>query len=298
LQAALRSFAAGRDLTAEELGAFSNLAPDAERALSSMWSALTTEQRSTLCMVLGEAERQDLRLDFNAVYAVALRDPDPDVRASAAGAIVEDPSARLLDPLLAAASADASAEVRAAAAGALAPYALRAEVGDLAPPAAERIQAVLLAALNDQQAAPPIRSNALASLGYLSDAGAQQALEQGYREQPLRVGALRGMGRSADPRWLRPLLESLGSRDAAEREEAARAAGEIEDERAVSSLADAVDDPVTDVRLAAIEALGRIGGEDAREALLYAAQDPNAIVRDAAERALTGLESAEDLLGG
>jgi HEAT repeat protein len=297
LGAALASSAAGRPLTHEERGAFSNLARDDESALAEAWSELSEEQRSTLVTALSEAERADVRLDYNAAYAVALRDPSAEVRRAAAGAIVEDPSARLLEPLLDTLAGDPSAETRSAAAVALAPYALRAEVAELPARDGERIRSVLLAAAESPEASRDVRSNALAALGYFSEPTAQDALRRGYAQPELRAGALRGIGRSADPRWISSLIASLGADDAQEREEAARAAGEIGDERAVSALVDAVDDPVTDVRLAVVEALGRIGGEEAREALLYVAEDPNAAVREAAERALEELELEEDPLG-
>src|SRR5919206_195205 len=102
------------------------------------------------------------------------------------------------------------------------------------------------------------------ALGYFSDVETAETLAAGFSDPDLRLGAVRGMGRSADPRWTDRLMPVLGSDDPAMREEAARALGEIEDERAVTPLAELVDDPVMQVRLAVIQALGHIRGDDAR----------------------------------
>ncbi len=296
LRAALDSFVAGRSLSETELGALSSLSQAGRELFRATWSGLEAELRASLLPVLSAVERHDARLDFTAVYQVALADPDPEVRQSALAAIVADDSATLLDAVLDLLKSDPSEDVRAAAASALAPYAYRAEVGELPSSLAARIERALLETTRAQSQPERVRAAALGSLGYFSDEQAQEQLAGGYQQPWARLGALRGMGRSADPRWLPRLLDSFRSDDPAEREEAARAAGELEDARAVSALVDLIEDPSIDVRLAALRALGQIGGEEAREALLYAIGDESEVIRSAAERALTELEANEDEL--
>jgi HEAT repeat protein len=212
------------------------------------------------------------------------------VRGGAAAAIEEDQNAVLLEQLANLLAADPDASVRRNAANALARYAYRAEVGELPKSALHRTRTALLSALRSEAEQPDVRAAALGSAGYFSDDEVRGELRVRSDDEQTRLGALRGMGHSADPRWLDVILAAVTDDEEEAREEAARAAGEIEDERAVGALADLVDDPSTDVRLAALRSLGQIGGEQAREALIYALGDQSPLIRDAAERALEVLD--------
>jgi HEAT repeat protein len=168
-----------------------------------------------------------------------------------------------------------------------------AELDDLDEESTGRLRTVLPGVVADEAQAPGVRAAALAALGYFSDVTIAEQLATGFSDPALRLGGVRGMGRSADPRWTERLMPVLGSDDPQLREEAARALGEIEDERAVTPLVELVDDSTLSVRLAVIHALGQIGGEDAREALLYLAEAQDDAVREAAEHALEDLEAEE-----
>jgi HEAT repeat protein len=183
--------------------------------------------------------------------------------------------------------------VRQAAAEDLARFTLLAELEHLDEETASQLRARLREVVQDTNQAPRVRGTALAALGYFSDVENAEELAAGFSDPDLRLGAVRAMGRSADPRWTDRLMPVLGSDDSDLRLAAAQALGEIEDERAVTPLLELVDDQVTEVRLAVIGALGQIGGEDAREALLYLAETPEDQVREAAEKALEDLEAAE-----
>jgi len=183
--------------------------------------------------------------------------------------------------------------VRLAAAEDLARFTLLAELEDLDAESTARLRTRLQEVLADSNQAPGVRNAALAALGYFSDVLIAELLGAAFVDPTLRLGAVRGMGRTADPRWTDRLMPVLGSENPDLREEAARALGEIEDERAVTPLAELVDDPEQEVRMAVIGALGHIGGDDAREALLYLAEAPQDEVREAAEQALEELEAAE-----
>jgi HEAT repeat protein len=183
--------------------------------------------------------------------------------------------------------------VREAAAEDLARFTLLAELEDLDAQAVAQLRDILRDVGQDENQAPRVRASALAALGYFSDVETAEALAAAFTDPALRVGAVRGMGRSADSRWTDRVMPVLGSDDPQLREEAAHALGEIEDERAVTPLVELVDDPIREVRLAVIEALGHIGGEDAREALLYLAESPEDDIREAAQHALEEIEAAE-----
>jgi HEAT repeat protein len=254
---------------------------------------LPSDARARLVRGLQGAAEQRLRLDYTAVNRLALDDPDARVRLAGVQAAIEDRSPYLLDKLLELVGTDPSTDVRQAAAEDLARFTLLAELDDLDADSTARLRTRLQDVIADENQAPRVRTSALAALGYFSDAVIGEQLANAFEHPTLRVGAVRGMGRTADPRWTERLLPVLGSEDPDEREEAARALGEVEDERGVGPLSELVDDPVTGVRLAVIQALGQIGGDEAREALLYLAEAPDDEIREAAEAALDELEAAE-----
>jgi HEAT repeat protein len=258
-----------------------------------VWQRLPAGARARLIRALQTAAMQRLRLDFSALNRLALEDADSQVRLAGVQAAIEDRAPALVVKLLELVTSDTSVDVRAAAAEDLARFTLLGELGDLDPGLTARLRARLQEVLLDASQAPRVRGSALAALGYFSDTDAAEQLAAGFSNPDLRLGAVRAMGRSADPRWTDRLMPVLGSEDPQLRQEAARALGEIEDERAVTPLVEIVDDPVTEVRLAVIQALGHIGGEDAREALLYLAEAPDDAIREAAEHALEEIEAAE-----
>jgi HEAT repeat protein len=291
---ALRAIAEEQPLPTEFLDAFSVLeGPDLEE-FARVWDQLSAPARARLIRVLHGAAEQRLRLDYSRLNHLALRDADARVRLAGVEAALEDRSPFLLTKLLELLREDSSRDVRYAAAEDLARFALLAELDSLDADSTARLRARLREAVHDAVEESRIRAAALAGLGYFSDAEIMQELASAFTDPLLRLGAVRGMGRSADPRWTDRLMPVLGSEDPQLRVEAARALGEIEDERAVGPLIDVLDDPVVEVRLAAIDALGHIGGEQAREALLYLLNDRHPAVSEAAERALAELEEAEN----
>src|SRR5579859_2137762 len=257
------------------------------------WAKLPAGARARLLRALRGAAEQRLRLDFRALNRLALDDEDPQVRLAGIQSTIEDRSPALLRKLLGLVQSDPSLEVRAAAVEDLGRFTLLGEVEALDAESNSQLRAVLQEVVRDANQAPRVRGSALAALGYFSDTESAQDLAFGFSDPILRLGAIRAMGHSADPRWTDRLMPVLGSDDPDMRLEAARALGEIEDERAATPLVEIVDDPDPDVRLAVIEALGRIGGENAREALLYLGEDPEDNIRAAAEQALEELEAAE-----
>jgi HEAT repeat protein len=293
---ALQSIADEQELSVEQLDALSVLeGPDLDRFVE-VWNDLSAPARARLIRRLHVAAEQRLRLDFNAINQVGLRDADDSVRLAAVQCTIEDRSLALLRQLLEAVRTDPSIEVRLAAAEDLSRFTLLAELDELDPESTQALRSRLIEAVHDESEDSRVRAAALAALGYFSDEQVAAELIGGFSQPLMRLGAVRGMGRTADPSWTDRLMPVLGSDDVDLRREAASALGEIEDERAVTPLVEIIDDPEHQVRLAVIEALGHIGGEEAREALMYVAEDPNDAIRDAAERALGEIEEAEEEL--
>jgi HEAT repeat protein len=291
---ALQAVADQAPLPQAELDALSVLEGGDLDRFRNVWSKLPAAARARLIIALRGAAEQRLRLDYGPLNLLALDDPDPQVRLAGVQAAIEDRGRPLLRRLLDLVENDPSMDVRWAAAEDLARFTLLCELEDLDAETTAEVKQRLNRVVNDETQAPKVRTSALAALGYFSDSDTAEFLARGFLDPTLRVGAVRGMGRTADPRWTDRLMPVLGSDDPQQRLEAARALGEIEDERAVTPLVEVVDDPEMDVRLAAIEALGHIGGEAAREALLYLVESGDDQIGEAAERALEDLEAAED----
>jgi HEAT repeat protein len=290
---ALQSVADQGPLQQAELDALSVLEGGDLERFREVFVALPADARVRLVRGLFGAAQQRLRLDYNAVNQLAIEDPDARVRLAGVQSVIEDRSDGLMQKLLELVKSDRSYDVRAAAAEDLARFTLLAELDDLEADATAQLRNILLEVVADESQAPKVRTAALAALGYFSDMLIAEQLAAGFTDATLRIGAIRGMGRSADPRWTDRLMPVLGSDDPDMRREAALALGEIEDERAVTPLAELVDDPDQEVRLAVIQALGHIGGDEAREALLYLAEAAEDDIREAAEAALEELEAAE-----
>jgi HEAT repeat protein len=290
---ALQSVADQGGLPQSQLDALSVLEGGDLQRFREVFEALPADARARLVRGLHGAAQQRLRLDYDAINRLALNDPDPKVRLAGVEAAIEDRSPALLDKLLGFVTSDSSTDVRQAAAEDLSRFTLLAELDDLDPDTTSRVRTTLFEVVADTSQAPRVRTSALAALGYFSDTLVAEQLASGFLDSTLRLGAVRGMGRTADPRWTDRLMPVLGSDDPSLREEAARALGEIEDERAITPLVELVEDPVLEVRMAVIQALGHIGGDDAREALLYLAEAADDDVRGAAEAALEEIEAAE-----
>ena len=259
-----------------------------------VFTTLPAPARARLIIALRGAAEERLRLDFGPLNLLALDDPDAQVRLAGVQSAIEDRGRPLLRKLLDLVEGDPNIDVRWAAAEDLSRFTLLCELEDLDAETSDEVKRRLNRVVDDESQAPKVRASALAALGYFSDPETAETLARGFLDADLRVGAVRGMGRTADPRWTDRLMPVLGSDDPEQRLEAARALGEIEDERAITPLVETVDDPDIDVRLAAIEALGHIGGDEAREALLYLAEAGGDQIGEAAERALEELEAAED----
>lgn len=294
---ALQSIRTEAPLSVEELDALSVLEAPALDTFSEAWQALSPTSKRTLVNALHAAAEERPRLDFSSLNRLALNDADDGVRLAAVQAALEDRSPRLLRRLLELLRSDPSSEVREAAAEDAARFALLAELGDLDADLTSLVRNELTASLRDPEETASVRGAALAALGYFSDAEIMELLAGAFTTPELRIGAVRGMGRSADPRWTDRLLPVLGSEGPHLRLQAALALGEIEDDRAVGPLSEVVDDPDQEVRLAVIQALGAIGGDEARETLLYLLEETDPVIREAAERAIRELEFYEDPLG-
>ena len=293
---ALVDVAEGRGAASARLTALSHLSPDQVRRFEERWIGLSEHEKLALLESLRSEESDNFRCEFNAIYHLAMDDASARVRQRAIESTIEDDSRWLLEKLLATLRGDEGPDIRAAAARALGPLAQRAELEDLPYTDGTELRETLLAVAARGSERLDVRGEALASAGYFSAEPVQRALREAFWDEGLRLYAMRGMGHSADPRWLEALLEQCEDNDDVVRQTAARAAGEIGDEEAVETLTELLEDPSLEVRLAAIEALGEIGGDEAKNALVYAMEDGSDVIRQAAETALEEIESYDQPL--
>jgi len=293
-----RLIAGGETPSAVEVARLAGVGRDELAEFDRLWPTLPVNLRRKVLQIAVELAENDVEMDFSAVFRRALQDPDAAVRATAIEGLWEDDEFRTAEQLAVMLRRDSAENVRVAAALCLAHFTLRAELGSLYPPAAEKVRVALTEAFNDASESVEVRRRALEALGVLSDPGIAELIQAAYRDPNprMRASAIYAMGRNCDERWLETILVELESENPEMRYEAARAAGELEHPRAVVPLINRLDDPDLEVRLAVIGALGQIGGDVARRALERCARHESPAIRQAATEALNELMLSADPL--
>ncbi|MEI8165668.1 MAG: HEAT repeat domain-containing protein [Chloroflexales bacterium] len=287
----------GRPLAHADLKVLAGLGPTALTAFWQTWYQFPAERRLELVRALDDLGEDNVDLDFRPVLRACLSDADPEVRAAAVAALWEDESEPTMDRLIALLD-DAGGEVRSAAAVALAPFAYRAEMGELPAPSAQRLYAALMGVVIDPEQPLEVRRRAIEGLGYFASAKEAQAeigRAYAHTEITMRESAVLAMGRSMRPSWFPYIERELKSPSPALRYEAARAVGEIGEEARpmLVSLLPLVDDDDTEISLAAIWSLGQVGGPSAKRLLDRLARSKNDTRRQAAADALEELSLGE-----
>lgn len=283
----------GHSLSHAELKILSDLGPASLQTFIPIWRTMPTERRLRILQDLTEISEDNLDLNFRAIFLVGLEDGDAEVRAAAVAALWEETSEAIMDRLLRMLN-DEAGPVRSAACVALSPFAYRAELGELAAPAVQRLLMTLLRIVADPEQPLEVRRRAVESLGYFAgskEAQAEIGRAYAHSELMMRESAILAMGRSMRPTWLPYLERELKSPSPALRYEAARAVGELgEDGRPLlTALLPLVDDDDTEISLVAIWSLGQVGGPSARRLLERLARSRHDARRQAASEALEEL---------
>lgn len=286
-------------LAVSKLTNLSGLGPEETSLFLNAWLEMELSRRQRLLQELIDLVEDNVELNFDAVFFVALADRDPGLRRDAVRGLWEYEGRDLIDALLGLLDADPNAAVRAEAALALGRFDLQAELDSLRADDAARVERALRETFEDEAEPVEVRGRALESLGVRSEpwvAGLiRAAADSGDRR--LRLSALHAMGRSCDAAWLPELLDELKSDDAEARYEAVVAAGQIGEEEAAADVIPLTEDEDVEVRQAAVVALGEIGGDEARDVLQQLAAEGDESLREAAIEALAEIEFADDPLG-
>ncbi len=291
----MEGLAAHRRLRPHQARLLSGLGSHETEELKAVWSALPDPERMNLLAMLRRMAEQDALVDFDAVYEMAMEDPNADLRRLAVAAAENNRSPRLLERLLELCARDPDEMVRGAAADRLGAFAYEAEVGEFSETEAREIEQVLLDRVRSETESQSVQAAAMASAGYLSTEAVREEVRRALARPGLRVAAVRAMGRNCDPVWTEVLVEQMGSDEVAVRREAAEAAADYEG--CLEALSDLVDDPDLSVRLAAISSLGKMGGAEARDVLVYCYESSDPAIKQAATEALQEIEETEDPLG-
>lgn len=285
-------------VAAAKLVGLSGIGAGEASSLQGAWRDMDDMRRQRLVHDLVQLAEDNLELNFDAVFMMALKDSDPEVRRDAIQGLCEHEGRDLISPLLELLENDPEAGVRADAALALGRFVLQAEFEALPGRDAERVKSALQRMFNDPTEPVEARARAIEALGALSAEWVRDLIDEAFAsgDRRLEISAIHAMGRSADTAWLSSVLAQLESDDDEMRFEAASAAGSIGDPEATPYLQPLLYDEDVEVRMAAINALGQVGGDDAKEALRELLAEGDERFVEAVTDALAEIDFAGDPL--
>ena len=264
------------------------------------WTEMDGSRRYLIITDLTELAGDNVDLNFDAIYKIALRDEEPELRSAALKGLNEYEGRDLIPVLVDVLRNDPDADVRREAAVTLGRYALAAELGQLPPDDLAMIREALFESAEDLEEDEIVRGRAIEALGAISGEETENLIESIYEEDNmwLKIGAVDAMGRSCNPMWIPLILREMENVVPEMRHAAAFAAGEIGEDDAVEALKRmAVMDPDREVQLAAVHSLGEIGGAQAKVALKAVLFEGEESLEEAVQEAISEIEFNEDPLG-
>ena len=283
-------------LTSELLINLSELSTEETAELAASWPEIGLSRRLQILSSLTDLVEDNVELNFDAVFKVALRDAEGPVRAAALRGLFEYEGRDLIPTLVGLLREDGDLEVRREAAIALGRYALAVEMESIEGSDAAVVRATLFATVGDMEEDAWVRSRAIEAVGAISGEETENLIESVYGEEDfwMRLGAVDAMGRSCDETWLPILADEMRNEAPEMRYAAVFAAGSIGSADSVNDLEALTRDEDAEVRVAAVHALGEIGGPKARVVLnnlLYEGDDD---LREAVEEAIAAIGIDED----
>ena len=231
-----------------------------------VWPGLDPIARRDVARQLLASARDDFQVDYVPLFQAMLEDQEPEVRAIGVDGLWERKDLPLMRRLVSMLGSDPGAIVRARSAVALGRYIELGQLDRLDVDASRQALTALIDAATDDSEDAEVRRWAIASAGYVDDPAVVTLIGEAIEahERPMRAGALRAMGNSADEKWAPELLAYLEVDEPELQMEAAHAAGELVIANAVPSLVVLACGEDRAVQLEAIWALGEIGSGDAR----------------------------------
>jgi HEAT repeat protein len=284
---------------AKFLSFFSDIPSDDLEQVKKIWPKVALERKISLLADLEEMMEADPLLSCDGLGKVALNDDFPEVRSSAISLLYEcdDPKlASLFGEML---ENDESELVQTTAAAALGKFVLLGELEEIPSHAANRTIKALTAKLN-LKPFKELHQELVKSLAYSSRPEIATLIEKARLDPDpsWQLAAIIAMGRSADSRWEKPILQMIQSDNPDYKKEAVKAAGELELSSARAILLQMLEDEVDDgeLRLVIIWALSKIGGENVKSVLQNLLDDTGDEEEvEAIEMALEALDFSSEL---
>lgn len=279
---------------------FADLNEENCKSLEEIWLQIDEKRRINLLEDLEILLESDTTVLFDEIGQLTLKDPNPQVRASAIRLLSEYPKESRARTFLKFAESDPDECVRAEAASALGHYVYEGEMEEISIETKEKVEKFLLKVIAGKDTAL-VRRRALEAISFSSRDEVPSLIEKAYQSKDTSwvVSALFAMGRSMDSeRWEKPVLENISSPDPEVSFEAVRAAGQMELHSArplLLEMLESYEELDTDLREAVIWSLSEIGGEGVRkklEALSDELDDDEDI--EFIDEALENLEFTED----
>jgi len=267
---------------------FSDLARPQARRLRELWSTFPAASRERAVKAMVRDQHEQVERSYERTFIVALDDPSAAVRGLALEGLRISDSVDVLDLVLQRIDREPDERTRVAMVELLGDFALLAELDEIDTERAEELRQRLTDMMRED-ASPDARRAALEAAAFFSgDSTVQAELESAFAsdDDRMRLSALRGMGRQADPRWRPSISDELSNSEPEFRFEAARAAGVSGDQAFVPALVDLVGDDDSEVQFAVIEALGSIGGTMAVRVLRRLTHAEPEAIAEAAREAL------------
>jgi len=249
---------------------FSDLSAANLKELKKIWPKIDPERRSSLISDLEDLTNHDTIVCFDEIGQIALKDPEARVRAGALNLLWECDDKSLVPVYINMMQKDPDEVVRATAASGLGIFVYLGELEEIPSSLLTKIDDVLLETIKGKDT-PLVHRRALESLGYSSRDEVPELFEKAINmtDEQWQASALFAMGRSADSRWEKYVLQKLAV-DGEVQLEAARAAGELELKTAREPLLDLLtktEELDNDLRNVIIWSLSKIGGENVRDTL-------------------------------
>lgn len=288
-----------KELSAAQLAELSVLTGQPLAAFKEAWDALNIERRRQATFTLVELAEDNFDLDFIPVFRHALSDEDSDIRAQAVAGLWDSEDRGLITPLIHLATEDSAEHVRSAATQGLGRFALLAEKGRLLPRDFDRIGAVLIRIIDNDDESLEVHRRAIEAVSPMDIPRVKEIIDAAFmsEEPELRASAIYAMGHSCQSEWLPTLLAELDSPKAELRYEAANALGELGEPEAIVYLVPLIRDADAQVQQAVILALGAIGGPIAQKALQRALDTNDFHIQELVAEALESMEGDDDPLG-
>lgn len=273
---------------------FSDLSHHEIIEMRKVWPEVDSQRKVGILEDLEELAETDTLVNFDDFAMSVLDDPDPMVRVLGIRLLWECERLGLVPILTDIMMGDTDEAVRAAAAATLGKFVLLGELDAIPDDLKVSNLQNLLDVVNGNDL-PQVRQRALESLGYSCHPKIPHLIQQAYdsADTPWICSALFAMGRSADERWTKHILQHIQSPDPEIQFEAIRAAGELEISAARDIFMDMLEEEIEDdeVRFALIWSLSQLGGDEVKqklEQLLEDAEDEDDI--ELLEKALENIE--------